>query len=261
MSGLIVTSQHTVLPILLSILLPLVCFVGVLLLLRFAAKARWLTAICVSVLVVTLLSMSGIRVFTGTRTKMGSVVLLPAAVCAIILLFQFLLWLLVTGAEGTRINTAERNRILQMVEDGKISTEEGTELLDAMGRSSALQGQDKFSRLDIAILCGVALVILGFFLPWSHIGGMDQAGHHRGAVGWTIFIVTILSAVPVFVTPKDLLYKISMLQIFLILVGLALVIKELVAVGDYVGAGLIFCLVGFAVELLTSGAKLKQLAA
>jgi len=254
--------EHIVLSMLFAILIPLVCFAAMLLLLRLAAKTPWLTAICVSVLVATVVSMIGIRAFAGSRVKTGSVVLLPGAVCAVILLVQFVSWLLTTGAEGTRVNTAERNRILKMIEDGKISSDEGAELLGAMGRSTALQGQDKFSRLDIATLCGVTLVILGFFLAWAHLGGrMYQAGHHRGAVGWTVFIVAVLSAVPVFVTPKDFLYKISMLQIFLILVGLALVIKELVAVGSHVGVGLIFCLVGFAVGLFSSGAKLKSLAA
>ncbi|MHC4423224.1 MAG: hypothetical protein ACYSWR_00940 [Planctomycetota bacterium] len=44
-----------------------------------------------------------------------------------------------------------------------------------------------------------------------------------------------------------------MLQIFLILIGLVLVISVLVRVGEQFGAGLIFCLAGFIVELLVSG--------
>lgn len=268
--------EHIVLSMLFAILIPLVCFAAMLLLLRLAAKTPWLTAICLSVLVATVVSMIGIRAFAGSRVKAGSVVLLPGAVCAIILLVQFFSWLLATGAEGTRINTAERNRILKMIEDGKIDTDEGTELLGAMGRSTALQGQDKFSRLDMAMLCGVALVILGFFLPWAYItmprmpemfgrisGRVSayQAGYHVGAIGWAVFIIAVLSAVPVFITPKDLLYKISMLQIFLILVGLVLVISVLVRAGSHLGVGLILCLVGFAVALVSSGAKLKGLAA
>jgi len=258
-----------------AILITLVCFAAMLMLLRLAAKTPWLTAICVSVLVATVVSMIGIRAFAGSRAKTGSVVLLPAAICTIILIAQFVGWLLTTGAEGTRVNTAERNRILQMVDDGKIGADEGAELLDAMGRSTALQGQDKFSRLDIAMLCGVALVVLGFFLPWAYIrmpnvSGMPgifgqlsayQAGYHVGALGWAVLIIGLVSAVPIFITPKDFLYKISMLQIFLILVGLVLVVSVLVRAGSHLGVGLILCLVGFAVELLSSGVKLKQLAA
>ena len=191
---------------------------------------------------------------------MGGVFFLPAAICAIILLVQFFRWLLTTEALQANVNTAERDKILKMVEDGKISTDEGSELLDAMGRSSALQGQDAFSRFDIAMLIGVALVILGFFLPWANLGNrMYQVGHQRGPIGWAVLIVAVLSAVPIFVTPRELLYKISMLQIFLILVGLALVIKELSVGADQ--AGTIFCLAGFLIALLSSGVKLKSLAA
>jgi uncharacterized membrane protein len=252
----------------LTLLIPLVCFIVVLLLLRFAAKARWLTAIATSVVVTTILVIFGFHTCESAacesaacvRPVMGWVFLLPAAIGALILAIQFFRWLLTTGTVQANDNTAERSRILKMVEDGKINTEEGSELLEAMGRSSALRGQDTFSRLDIAMLIGVALVILGFFLPWDYLGNrMYQAGHHRGPIGWAILIAAVLSAVPIFVTPKDMLYKISMLQIFLILVGLALVIKELTVGADQVGS--IFCAVGFFVALLSSGVKLKSLAA
>jgi hypothetical protein len=67
--------------------------------------------------------------------------------------------------------------------------------------------------------------------------------------------------VPVFVTPKNFLYKISMLQIFLTIIGAVLVISILVRVGDRLGVGLIFCLAGFVVELIAARAKFKRLAA
>lgn len=262
--------------ILFAILIPLVCFTVVLLLLRFSAKASWLTAIAASVIVTTIPSLLGIRMLRAPVGQAGSGVggisphvlqgpllakgwLFLLSVCAIILVVQFLRWLLVPG-DNAVVNTAERSRILKMVEEGKIKTEEGAELLDAMGRSSALRGQDRFSRLDIAMLVGVALVILGFFLPWANLGNrMYQAGHHRGPVGWAVLIAAVLSAVPIFVTPKELLYKISMLQIFLVLVGLALVIKELSVGADQVGT--ILCLAGFLVALVGSAVKVRSLAA
>jgi len=264
--------EHTLLSMLLTIFLPLVCFVVVLLLLKFAAKLNWLTAICVAVLISTVSLIIGQNILLpGDRLGVKWVFFVPAAVSVLVLAIQFFCWLF-SSPSNAKVNVVERNRILQMVEDGKISTEEGTELLEAMGRSSALQGQDKFSRTDIAVLCGVALVVLGFFLPWvyirmrqmtgplGHVSGY-QAGYHAGAIGWAVFIIAVLSAVPVFVTPKNFLYKISMLQIFLILLGLVLVVSVLIRAGENLGAGLIFCLVGFIVELLSSGAKLKSLAA
>ncbi len=241
------------------LLIFLICLLVVVVCLRRIAKASWLTSIAASLVVAIVPSIFAIRMHGG-RAPVRWIILLPAAIGALILAIQFFRWLLTTGTVQANDNTAERSRILKMVEEGKINTEEGSELLEAMGRSSALRGQDTFSRLDIAMLIGVALVILGFFLPWDYLGNrMYQAGHHRGPIGWAILIAAVLSAVPIFVTPKDMLYKISMLQIFLILVGLALVIKELTVGADQVGS--IFCAVGFFVALLSSGVKLKSLAA
>jgi len=282
----------SMLSILFAILIPLVCFTAVLLLLRFSAKASWLTAIAASVVVTTIPSLVGIRmlrapvgqpgsrvgetsphVLEGPLLAKGWLFLLPVVICAVILVVQFFRWLLVASDSAT-VNTAERSRILKMVEDGKISSEEGAELLDAMGRSNALRGQGAFSRLDFAMLCGVALVILGFFLPWAYItlpglgasgtftrSSAYQAGYQVGAIGWAVLVIAVVSAIPIFVTPKDLLYKISMLQVFLTLVGGVLVVSVLVRVEGHLGVGLIFCLAGFVVELVGSAVKLKSLAA
>jgi hypothetical protein len=170
-------------------------------------------------------------------------------------------------------DAGERKRIMEMVEAGKISADEGKELLNALGNSTALKGQDKFSRADIVILIGAALVVLGFFMPWiyinmSNISGMFgqgisgyQAGYHTKTIGWAVFILAIMSVIPVFVTPKNYLYKISMLQIFLTIIGIVLVFSILIQAGEKLGIGLIVCLDGFIVALVASCAKFKQLAA
>ena len=286
--------HHDVVLHVLAVAIPIVCTFAVLLVLRFAAKLRWLTAICVAILVGLIFCTLGLQFYSGApKIGLGPLGLLPAAVCAVILIIQFFGWL--ASGEDSTVNAAEREKILRMVEDAKISAEEGSELLDAMGRSTALRGQEKFSRLDFVTLIGAALVILGFFLPWVYIrmpkmlnsfspqapmsksfseevprpfvpgflgnASVYQTGPNVGALGWVIFIIGILSAVPVFITPKDFLYKISMLQIFLTLIGLVLVISFLVRVGSNLGAGLIFCLAGFMVELFASAVKFKKLAA
>jgi hypothetical protein len=245
-------------------------FVTALLLLRFAAKLKWLTAICLSVIATTIIFILGLRISSGASIKVGSIFLLPAVVCGVIMIIQFFRWII--SSDNASVNTAERDRILKMVEEGKINTEEGTELLDAMGRSSAMRGEEKFSRVDMIMLMGAALVVLGFFLPWVYIrmqqvpgpfGQMTgyQAGYHAGAMGWAVLIIVIASAIPIFITPKNFLYKISMLQIFLILIGTILVISILVQAGNRLGPGLIFCLAGFVVELYGAGVKFRKLAA
>jgi hypothetical protein len=249
------------------ILLPFV-LVGMTLILRFAFNLKWLTAICLSVLAVICLFI--LLAIVGT-TPLISVFVLPiAATCLIILLIQFFRWL-ARGDVNTQVSAAERDRILKMVEQGRISSEESTELLDALGRANALRGQDRFSPADITMLVGVALVVLGFFLPWAYVrievpalfgsrASGYQAGYHVGAIGWAVFIIAILSAVPVFITPRDHLYKVSMLQIFLTLIGTVLVISLLIQAGDDLGAGLVVCLAGFIVGIIGSAAKLKKLA-
>jgi hypothetical protein len=96
--------------------------------------------------------------------------------------------------------------------------------------------------------------------PFGQVTGY-QAGYHGGAMGWAVLIIVIASAIPIFITPKNFLYKISMLQIFLILIGTILVISILVQAGGKLGPGLIFCLAGFVVELFGCGVKFRKLAA
>lgn len=160
------------------------------------------------------------------------------------------------------VNSAERQRTLELVEQGKITAEDGAELLEALGRSNAMLGQDKFSLLDILVLAGVALTVLGFFLPWAYIGkGMFQSGQHVGAEGWAVLIIAVLSAVPVFVTPKEMLYKISLLQIFFLLLASALVISPLFRIGSNMGAGLPVCMAGLLLASIACFAKFKKLTA
>jgi len=236
-------------------------FVIMLLVLRSAAKLKWLTAICLSVFAATIFSILVLRIFSGPGFAVGFVFLLPAVVCGVIMIIKFFRWV-ISSNDNASVNTAERDRILKMVEEGKINTEEGTELLDAMGRSSALRGEEKFGRVDMIMLMGATLIVLGFFLPWAYIRrGIYQSGSNVGAIGWAVLIIGIASVIPIFVTPKNLLYKISMLQIFLNLIGIALVVSLLVQVGGKLGVGLILCLAGFIVEILAAIVKFKKLAA
>lgn len=253
--------------------------------LRFLTRLKKLTSLSLSVLVVAgltlLLPLLNYRFFIRMNPidlqEYMAGTLIAAILFLLILMVQFLTPLLRELAARQQPADAERIRILGMIEEGKITAEEGSDLLEAMGRSNAMQGQDNFSRLDIAILCGVALVVTGFFLPWVYIHistpGMQgmrdmfgqssayQTGYHTGALGWTIFVIALVSAVPVFVTPKNFLYKISILHIFLTLVGLLLVVSTLLRARGHLGVGVIVCAAGFTIGLIASGAKFKRLTA
>lgn len=256
------------------------------LVLRFKSKMKMFTAVCVSVLVtagLTLLVLgfsprSIVPVYRADLQEYIAGTLFVAAPFVLALIVHILAPVLREISSGPKSTSPERTRILHMIEEGKVTAEEGGDLLEAMGRSSAMQGQERFSRLDMAILCGVALVVMGFFLPWAYIRiaampGMQgvrdvfdqdsvyQAGYHTGALGWTIFVIALLSAAPVFVTPKDFLYKISILQLFLTLIGLLLVVSTLLRAGGDSGMGIVVCAVGFVIELIASGVKFRSLAA
>jgi len=179
------------------------------------------------------------------------VIILVAGLGALILAVKFFRWLLATGTEQAHVNTAERSKILKMVEEGRINTEEGAELLDAMGRSNALRAQDTFSRFDIAMLVGLAMVIVTQVLMEYRTGYSD----------WIVLLIGVLSAVSVFVTPSNFLYKISMLQIFLTSLGLALVISTITRAYSRIYPELTLCIIGFAVALISSAVKLKRLTA
>jgi hypothetical protein len=221
----------------------------------------------------------------------GLPLLIFAAVMVVRVLVRVAPGFLDSMDDGGNVNSAERERTLEMVEQGKISAEEGAELLDALGRSSAMLGQDKFSRMDMLILVGIAITVLGFFLPWvefsitnmaqfqsQQMAGMGnplaaviksvhgrniayQSGYQIGAIGWAIFVVAVLAVVPVFITPKGFLYKMSMLQMFLVLLDVALVVSLLIRVGGSMSVGLPFCLVGLVLAAVACFGKFKKLAA
>jgi hypothetical protein len=240
------------------------------LILRLKTKLKALTALCLSVFVVTALTLlllwfnpsSIVHVYRADLWEYVTGTLFVAALFMLILIIRFLAPLLKEIISSQRAADPERTRILRMIEEGKITAEEGSDLLEAMGKSNAMRGQDRFSLLDMAILCGVAFVVMGFFLPWVYIrNSMYQAGHQIGALGWTIFIIALVSIVPVFITPKNLLYKISMFHLFVTLVGLLLAFITLLRAGNHLGIGIVVCTVGFTVELIASGAKFKRLVA
>jgi hypothetical protein len=95
--------------------------VGVTVVLKLVFKAKWLTVICLWILAAAPLLLS-----EGWRNGLLlTLVSLTAVICLAILLIRFFRWL-VSGDDNARVNAAERDRILRMVEQAKISSEEST---------------------------------------------------------------------------------------------------------------------------------------
>ena len=78
--------------------------------------------------------------------------------------------------------TVEREKILKMLEDGKITAEESAELLNALGQTI----RPTISQTNITTpprkmaLIGSALVLLGFFLPWFNINPGQELSRMAG---------------------------------------------------------------------------------
>lgn len=232
---------------------------------RFGFKFKWLKSALVSAVITSFASIlmgfisEGMRIFRYGDFYLY--IVMPFLPLAVIMIIRDIGPFFRNMECGTDINPEERKHTLDMVQDGRITPEEGAELLDALGRSNAMMGQDKFSRLDAYILAGISIAVLGFFLPWSIIAyGVSQSGQHFKAEGWAVLIIAVLAAIPVFVTPKDFLYKISMLQIFLLLLDEALVISLLLRILK-IGAGLPMCLIGITLALMGCVGKFKKLTA
>jgi len=72
--------------------------------------------------------------------------------------------------------------------------------------------------------------------------------------------LAVLTAILVFVTPRTLLYKISLLQIFLTVLGLVLTASTMIRAGSHIHIGLFVCVIGFMLTGAASTAKFKRLA-
>jgi hypothetical protein len=73
--------------------------------------------------------------------------------------------------------TAEREKVLSLLENGKITAEESAELLNALGGTSqAGKPAAPVSRQQRMVLIGAGLVLLGFFLPWFSVNPRAEIG-------------------------------------------------------------------------------------
>lgn len=77
--------------------------------------------------------------------------------------------------------TAEREKVLSLLEGGKITAEESADLLNALGSTShAAKPSAPVSRQQRMALIGAGLVLLGFFLPWFSYNPGKEIGRMTG---------------------------------------------------------------------------------
>jgi hypothetical protein len=172
--------------------------------------------------------------------------------------------------------SSEREKVLQLLEAGKISAVESAELLNALGHSAPPPPKPvaEINPQRKMVLLGAALLLIGFFLPWFTInlgekissvfyqsalaGNLPQlnstirisGGDIGHGLGWWILALGIVAAVlPFFATTLE-----AALQKKIILaalgIGAILLIYLLSDSIRYASFGILLALAGYALELV-----------
>jgi hypothetical protein len=180
--------------------------------------------------------------------------------------------------------SAERDRVLRMLDDGKITAEESAELLHALGQTAQprLPSATTVSPHRKMMLIGCALLLIGFFLPWfSYNPGVEfsrvvndfqrqvapqethvalnlpvsmttriTGGDIRYGLGWMVLLLGLaVAALPYVANNLD-----SRIQQKVQLIGLAIggiiLIYLLTQNIRFVSVGIVLGLGGYALELL-----------
>ncbi|XHR27379.1 MAG: hypothetical protein ACFUZC_15700 [Chthoniobacteraceae bacterium] len=91
------------------------------------------------------------------------------------------------------ISQTERQKVLELIETGRITPADGVELLKALQS----QEPEKVIRLPGLSVIGTALVVIGFFLPWAKVTPIFQLRRMLGKVDASgNFVDEIISQMP-----------------------------------------------------------------
>ncbi len=79
-------------------------------------------------------------------------------------------------------HSAEREKVLSLLEAGRITAEESADLLNALGSSTSQPVAARLSPRRRMVLIGAGLVLLGFFLPWFSVNPGKELNRMGGQV-------------------------------------------------------------------------------
>jgi hypothetical protein len=154
--------------------------------------------------------------------------------------------------------TEERLATLRLLREGKISAEEASQLLEALGDATPGDMLPMTKGLRTSIVGGI-LIVVGFMLPWAHVkmGGVEgyQAGYHVGVLGWLILVLGVLPAVLACIPALDTHVRQALLRLLLACTGVAFampMVLQALAAETLPGVGLFLVLAGFGLQLLTA---------
>lgn len=177
----------------------------------------------------------------------------------------------------------EREKVLSLLEAGKITANESAELLHALGASAPAAAEPPRAPMTAArrlVLCGAGLVLVGFLLPWfSFAPGLETASflppvrvptfhesdvvqltnmgviHIRGGnvpngLGWTVLVLGFASALLPYLAPS--LDRSPQRTLRWLALGAGGIVLLYLLSQDLrlVSAGLVITLVGYACEAI-----------
>ena len=174
----------------------------------------------------------------------------------------------------------ERERVLKMLDDGKITAQESAELLNAL----ALSAQPRTPPSPPAtsphrkmVLIGLALLLIGFFLPWFVIqtGDLQQSINHvlgqtplpegfpnglttvyvtggniSNGLGWCVLLLGIVAAALPFVATNLDARTLQKTSLMVLCVGGIILIFLLTQNIRFTGIGLLLGLSGYTLEVI-----------
>lgn len=100
---------------------------------------------------------------------------------------------------GTQSAAGERDRVFRMIEEGKISANDGAQLLNALGSVSHVP-EDRAVIVTVGhklTVAGAAILLLAFFLPWFSVsfnGTAFRGGDIEHGWGWMILVLSAAAA-------------------------------------------------------------------
>jgi len=148
----------------------------------------------------------------------------------------------------------ERERVLKMLDDGKITAQESAELLNALAHSApARPAQTAPAPHRKLVWLGAGLLVIGFFLPWFE--GPNPAAYIAGGdiphgFGWCILFLGIAVAVlPVVDASLD---SQTCQKISLIALGVGAIILLYLFTWNFhfISLGILLALAGYALEFI-----------
>jgi hypothetical protein len=176
--------------------------------------------------------------------------------------------------------STEREKVLQLLEQGKITANESADLLSALGASLHIPSSATVATPSRRLIwIGTALVFFGFFMPWftmnpgmevnrmatqmrlsgpQEMQGFQLSTHSFSTIGpdvqhglgWMVLLTAIaVSALPYF-APEMKLKTRHLIALVGLGVGLMVMLSLLTQNLRFAGIGILFCLAGYAVCIL-----------